>query len=123
MVNRYEQNLVNLIRSLRHDFHAPRAKFSIATIGFGGFNMTEEAQEVTKAHLAVSGDAGKYPAFRGNVHTVNIRSSWRKPEGVKNPDHYHQHAKTYLRQEMLLAGLWQILSYEAIERTLFFFPR
>jgi hypothetical protein len=91
-VYRYEKNLVKLIHSLRRDFDAPHAKFAIATIG--GYNMTEEASQVLQAQLAVS--SGKYPFFRGNVQTVDIRSSWREADQIDESSHYHRQAETYL---------------------------
>jgi len=70
--SRYEQNLVQLIKSLRADFHAPNAKFVLATIAFGG-ELTGHALEICKAQLAVDGDAGKYPEFHLNVKAVDAR--------------------------------------------------
>jgi hypothetical protein len=91
-VHRYEKNLVTLIHGLRRDFDAPHAKFAMATIG--GYNMTEEASQVFQAQLAVS--SGKYPYFRGNVQTVDLRSSWREADEIDESSHYHRQAETYL---------------------------
>jgi hypothetical protein len=95
-VRRYEENLVNLIDSLRHDFHAPRAKFAITSVGFNGHQMNEDERKVLNAQLAVSGESGKYPAFKGNVQTVDIRSFGRNPADIEKPVHHHRHAETYL---------------------------
>jgi hypothetical protein len=95
-VRRYEENLVNMIDILRRDFHAPRAKFAITSIGFNGHEMKEDESEVLDAQLAVSGESGKYPSFKGNVQTVDIRSFWRNPEVIEKPVHYHRHAEIYL---------------------------
>jgi len=61
--SRYEFNLVNLIKSLRKEFDAPRAPFVIATIGFGGWKMAGHHLTIANAQLAVSGEKGKYPEF------------------------------------------------------------
>lgn len=95
---RYEQNLVHLIKTLRKDFQAPNAPFVVATIGFGGWEMEGNTLTVAKAQLAVSGDKGKYPEFKGNVKTVETRDFWRSAEeSPKNQGyHYNQNAETYL---------------------------
>ena len=95
---RYEQNLVRLIKSLRGEFKAPDAPFAIATIGFGGWDMAGDAVTVANAQLAVSGEKGKYPEFKGNVKTVEIRDFWRPAaQSPKEQDfHYNQNAETYM---------------------------
>jgi alpha-galactosidase len=95
---RYEQNLVHLIKALREDFKAPDAPFAIATIGFGGWDMAGDAVTVANAQLAVSGENGKYPEFKGNVKTIEIRDFWRAAEiSPQNQDfHYNQNAETYM---------------------------
>ena len=59
---------------------------------------------VANAQLAVSGDKGKYPEFKGNVKTVETRDFWRSAEeSPRNQGyHYNQNAETYLNvgQEM-----------------------
>ncbi|QDU96152.1 sialate O-acetylesterase [Lignipirellula cremea] len=96
--SRYEQNLVRLIRTLRKEFDAPEAPFAIATIGFDGWNMTGPHKTVAEGQLAVSGDQGKYPEFKGNVLTVETRGFWRAPEiSPQNQGfHYNQNAETYM---------------------------
>ena len=54
-------------------FNAPNAKFVIAPIAFGGMNMGGGALKIAEAQLAVSGDKGKYPEFKGNVASVDAR--------------------------------------------------
>jgi len=95
---RYEQNLVHLIKTLRKEFDAPLAPFVVATIGFGGWEMEGNTLTVANAQLAVSGDKGKYPEFKGNVKTVETRDLWRAAEeSPKNQGyHYNQNAETYL---------------------------
>lgn len=85
----YEEHLVRVIKRLRKDFNAPKAKFVIATIGFDGYNMDKETFEVFEAQMAVSGR--KYPEFQNNVQTVDIRSSWRGGAA-----HYDRNAEVYL---------------------------
>lgn len=95
---RYEQNLVQLIQSLRKEFAVPNAPFVVATIGFDGWDMDGNTLTVTKAQLAVSGTAGNYPEFSGNVKSVDTRNFW--PEASNSPRnqgyHYHQNAGTYM---------------------------
>ena len=95
---RYEQNLVHLIKRLRKDFQAPDAPFVVATIGFDGWQMAGNTLTVANAQLAVSGDEGKYPEFNGNVQTVETRDFWRSAEEspMNQGYHYNQNAETYL---------------------------
>lgn len=96
--SRYEQNLVHLIKTLRTEFDAPNVPFVIGTIGFRGWEMDGPHKTVAEAQLAVSGEQGKYPEFKGNVQTVETRDFWRSPEqSPKNQDfHYNQNAETYM---------------------------
>jgi len=93
----YEYHLVNLINDLRKEFDAPKAPFSIATVGFGGENLPSNWHGVLRAQMAVS-DGRKYPGFAGNVATCDTRPFWRsiavspKDEG----HHYNRNAETYL---------------------------
>jgi alpha-galactosidase len=70
----------------------------IATIGFGGWDMKGPHLTVANAQLAVSGDNGKYPAFAGNVLTVECRDFWKEAEeSPRNQGfHYNGNAETYL---------------------------
>jgi hypothetical protein len=96
--SRYEQNLVHLIKTLRKDFNAPDAKFVLATIAFGGWDLKGPGLTVANAQLAVSGEKGKYPEFKGNVKTVEARDFWRdksvSPSGAGY--HYNHNAETYM---------------------------
>jgi len=90
---RYEQNLVQLIKTLRKEFDAPNAKFVCATLG-----QTEKGAEgneglILQAQLAVDGKSGKYPEFKGNVATV-----YSKPlcHGGASNSHYGGNAETYM---------------------------
>jgi len=95
---RYEQNLVHFIKTLRKEFDASKAPFVIATIGFGGWEMSGPHLKVANAQLAVSGEKGKYPEFQGNVKTVEIRDFWRPAEqSPRNQGyHYNRNAETYM---------------------------
>lgn len=96
--SRYEQNLVNLIRTLRRDFDAPEAKFVLATIAFGGDALSGPGLTVAEAQLAVDGETGKYPEFRGNVAAIDARPFWREQNVSPSPQghHYHHNAETYM---------------------------
>lgn len=111
--SRYEENLVRLIKSLRKEFQAPQAPFVIGTIGFGGWEMSGPHKTVADAQLAVSGERGKHPEFRGNVKTVETRDFWRDASvSPKNQGfHYNQNAETYmLVGEALGKGMIQLKS-------------
>lgn len=110
---RYEQNLVHLIKTLRAEFKAPHAPFVIATIGFDGWKMKGNALTVANAQLAVRGETGKYPEFKGNVRTVETRDFWREASvSPKNQGfHYNQNAETYmLVGEALGKGMLELLT-------------
>jgi len=89
----YEENLVNLIKSLRKDFNAPDAKFVIATLGEAVKGVGGNTETVMNAHLAVDGKAGKYPEFKGNVATVYTHDMAR---GGSGNGHYGGNAKVYM---------------------------
>ena len=96
--SRYEQNLVHFIKTLRKEFDAPKAPFVLATIAFGGKDLKGHGLTVANAQLAVSGEKGKYPEFKGNVKTVDARPFWRdksvSPSGAGY--HYNHNAETYM---------------------------
>ena len=102
--SRYEQNLVHFIKTLRKDFNAPDAKFVLATIAFGGDKLSGHGLTVANAQLAVSGEKGKYPEFKGNVKTIDARPFWREsdvsPSGAGY--HYNHNAETYMEVGNLL---------------------
>lgn len=110
--SRYEQNLVHLIKTLRKEFDAPTAPCVLATIGFDGWQMKGPHKIVAEAQLAVSGDKGKYPEFRGNVLTVETRGFWRDVDASPRNQgfHYNQNAETYmLVGEALGTGMLKLL--------------
>jgi len=95
--SRYAQNLANLIKAWRKEFDAPDAKFVVATIAFGGWDLDGAGLQVAEAQLSVDGDTGKFPEFKGNVKTVEARDFWRGiSESPRNQDyHYNHNAETY----------------------------
>ena len=96
--SRYEQNLMHFIKTLRKDFNAPEAKFVLATIAFGGDKLSGHGLTVAEAQLAVSGEKGKYPEFKGNVKTIEARPFWREKEVSPSGAgyHYNHNAETYM---------------------------
>jgi hypothetical protein len=91
--SRYEQNLVQLIKQLRKDFNAPKAKFVCATLGQTSKGSEGTEGLILNAQLAVDGETGKYKEFKGNVATV-----YSKPlcQGGSSNGHYSGNAKTYM---------------------------
>ncbi|MHC4877853.1 MAG: sialate O-acetylesterase [Planctomycetota bacterium] len=96
--SRYEQNLVHFIKTLRKDFEAPEAKFVLATIAFGGKELSGPGLTIANAQLAVSGETGRYPEFAGNVKAIDARPFWKakdvSPTGAGY--HYNHNAETYM---------------------------
>lgn len=97
---KYEENLVQLIHTLRKEFKAPDAPFVVATTGFNGGQGWEpgsSADTIFKAQMNV-GDPAKHPEFKGNVKSVDIRDFYRAPEvSPRNQSfHYHGNAETYM---------------------------
>lgn len=92
----YEKHLVNLIKDIRKEFDAPKAPFSIATVGFEGKNMPEAHKVTWQAQMNVS-DSSKYPEFKGNVATYDIRKFWREAQNSPREEgyHYHRNGETY----------------------------
>ncbi len=94
---RYEQNLVNLIKTLRKEFNAPNAPFVVST-GCGNPGREGNGLTIAEAQLAV-GDPAKHPEFKGNVKSVDIRDIWPTPE--ESPEnqgyHYNQNAGAYMQ--------------------------
>ena len=91
---RYEQNLVRLIKTLRKEFKAPKAKFVVATLG----QTAKDAQPsndklILDAQLAVDGATGNYPEFKGNVATVYTHPL---SQGGASNSHYDGNAQTYM---------------------------
>jgi hypothetical protein len=92
--SRYEINLVNLIKALRKDFNAPNAPFVMATLGQTSHeNKAGNDGLIFDAMLAVDGESGKYPEFKGNVATVYAHPL---SQGGASNGHYGGNAKTYM---------------------------
>lgn len=89
----YEKNLVQLIKALRKDFDAPDAKFVCATLGQTNKGAGGNDGKILEAQLAVDGESGKYPQFKGNVATV-----YSNPlcHGGASNSHYGGNAETYM---------------------------
>jgi len=96
LAGRYEQKLVRLIKTLRTDFDSPNAKFVLAT-GCGNPGREGFGLQIAEAQLAVDGDNGKYPEFKGNVKAVAVRPLWREADvsPVNQGYRYNHNAKTY----------------------------
>ena len=89
---KYEQNLVNLIKALRKDFNAPKAKFVIATLGQTKKDSSGTLGQILNAKMAVA-DYNKYPDHNGNVTTVYTNPVIK--EGSSS-SHYNKNAETYM---------------------------
>jgi hypothetical protein len=91
---KYEQNLVHLIKTLRSEFKAPKAKFVVATLGQTAKESAEGTEKlILEAQLAVDGSSGKYPEFEGNVSTVYTHPL---SQGGASNSHYNGNAQTYM---------------------------
>ena len=91
--HQYEKNLVHLIKQLRKDFNAPKAKFVCATLGQTKKGAEGNEGLILSAQLAVDGKSGKYPEFKGNVATVY---SHPLSLGGASNGHYGGNAETYM---------------------------
>ena len=89
---KYEENLVNLIKALRKDFNAPKAKFVIATLGQTKMDATGTLGQILNAKMAVA-DYSKYPDHKGNVATVYTNPVIK---GGSSSGHYSGNAETYM---------------------------
>ena len=89
----WERNLVRFIKQLRKDFDAPNAKFVLATLGEATKGIGGNEGMVLEAQLAVDGDSGKHPEFKGNVATV---FSNPLSHGGSGNSHYGGNAETYM---------------------------
>lgn len=89
----YEKNLVAFIKTLRKEFKAPSAKFVLATLGESAKGGNGPGADVLQAHLAVDGNSGKYPEFRGNVATIYTHPM---AQGGSGNGHYGGKAEVYM---------------------------
>jgi len=90
---RYEFNLVNMIKQLRIEFKAPHAKFVTASLGQTVKGATDGGGKILDAMLAVDGTSGKYPEFAGNVAAVYTHPL---SKGGASGGHYNHNAETYM---------------------------
>ncbi|MEK6231972.1 MAG: hypothetical protein N2A42_08970 [Luteolibacter sp.] len=105
--SRYEQNLVNFIKSLRKEFNAPEAKFVCATLGQSTKQDAKGNDKlVLDAQLAVDGENGKHPEFKGSVATVY--SNPLSKGGASN-GHYNGDSRTYMNVGLALGEAMAIL--------------
>ena len=90
---KYEKNLVHLINDLRKDFNSPNAPFVCATMGQAKKEGKSKGSKITRAQLAVDGNSGKYPDFKGNVATFYSHPVWK---GGSANTHYGGNPETYM---------------------------
>jgi hypothetical protein len=93
LASHYEQNLVRLIKVLREEFDAPGAPFVLATLGQTERGADGNEGLILDAMLAVDGQSGKYPEFKGNVATVYTHPL---SQGGASNGHYNGNAQTYM---------------------------
>ncbi len=89
----YEENLVNLIKALRKEYDAPKAKFVMGTLGEAEKGATGNEGKILDAMMAVDGKSGKYPEFKGNVGTVYTHDMAR---GGAGNGHYGLDTRVYM---------------------------
>jgi hypothetical protein len=103
---RYEQNLVHLIKQLRKEFDAPNAKFVMGTIGEVTKETTGNSGKILQAMMAVDGNSGKYPEFKGNVATVYTHPMAR---GGSGNGHYEKDSRVYMDVGLAMGGAMNAL--------------
>jgi hypothetical protein len=109
-VPQYETNLVNLIRDVRKELHAPNLPVVIGELTGPWVEAPAEWATLRKAQSA----AAARPEFKGNVRFVETHDFVRKPEDSPNPSHGHHefgNAETYfLVGNALGQGMKDLLS-------------
>jgi len=90
--SRYEKNLAHLIKTLRKEFNAPKAKFVCATLGQTKKGATDGGGKILDAMFSVA-DGKKYPDFKGNVSAVYTHPL---SKGGSSGGHYGNNAETYM---------------------------
>ncbi len=91
--SKYEQNLVTFINVLRKEFNAPNAKFVLGTLGESTKGSTGNGGKILEAQLAVDGNSGKHPEFKGNVATIYTNPM---AQGGSGNGHYGKKAEVYM---------------------------
>ena len=89
----YERNLVHFIKTIRQEFNASNAKFVLATMGESVKGSEGNGAKVLDAQLAVDGNSGKYPEFKGNVATIYTHPL---AQGGSGNGHYGGKAEVYM---------------------------
>jgi hypothetical protein len=89
----YEINLANLIRKLRIQYSAPKAKFVTASLGQTVQGSTDGGGLILDAMEAVA-NATKYPEFAGDVSCVYTHPLMHTPGS--SGGHYGHDAETYM---------------------------
>ena len=79
--------------TLRREFNAPGARFVLATLGESQKGSKGPGGQVLDAQLAVDGETGKYPEFKGNVATVYTHPM---AQGGSGNGHYGGKAEVYM---------------------------
>ena len=95
LASHYEQNLANFIKTVRKTFNAKDdAPFVTASLGqtVKG-DHTSGGGRILDAMLAVDGNSGKYPEFKGNVAAVYTHPL---SMGSSSGAHYGKNAETYM---------------------------
>ena len=82
-----------MIKALRKDFNAPKAKFVCATLGQTKKGAGGNEGKILEAQMAVDGRTGKYPEFKGNVACVYTHPL---SKGGASNGHYGGNAETYM---------------------------
>jgi hypothetical protein len=90
---KYEENLVRFIKAVRREFNAPKAPFVLGTMGESVKGSGGNGGEVLEGHLAVGGNPGEYPEFKGNVATIYTHPM---AQGGSGNGHYGGNAEVYM---------------------------
>lgn len=91
---RYEKNLVYLIKALRKDFNAPEVPFVLTTLGqTSKENLSGNDGKIFEGMMAVDAESGKYTEFKGNVAIVYTH---QLSMGGASNGHYNGNAKSYM---------------------------
>jgi len=113
--DRYEYNLVRMIKQLRIEFKVPHAKFVTASLGQTVKGDTDGGGKVLDAMLAVDGTSGKYPEFAGNVAAVYTHPL---SKGGQSGAHYNHNAETYMNVgEAMGAAMVELLKGDSLAIT------
>lgn len=108
-VPEYEQNLVNLIKDVRHDLKAPKMPVVVGELTGPWVEAPEEWDTLRKSQAA----AAAHSEFAGNVRFVETHDFVRPAEESPNPTHGHHefgNAETYfLVGDALGKGMMELL--------------